>query len=158
MTCVVFSGRSFARSGECYLRPNGEIKNMGTDPHPALRATLSQGERDLDSGALSPGRGWREAPGEGPSPYSPYSPIPLTAPVITTHNLSLKCTRGADRAQEEKEKERLCGSREDSSDRHRHWHWCLWGASNLHQLRRKRRKCRVLNLQPSRPSSAADIW
>jgi len=37
------------------------------DPHPALRATLSQWEREfLHDFRPSPfGRGWREAPGEG---------------------------------------------------------------------------------------------
>jgi uncharacterized protein len=38
------------------------------DPHPALRATLSQGERDhVEVSPSPPGRGWREAPGEGRS-------------------------------------------------------------------------------------------
>src|SRR5262245_36450328 len=38
------------------------------DPHPALRATLSQRERDWPEECPSPtGRGWREAPGEGRS-------------------------------------------------------------------------------------------
>src|SRR5262245_35137647 len=36
------------------------------DPHPALRATLSQWEKDILPANPSPtGRGWREAPGEG---------------------------------------------------------------------------------------------
>src|SRR5262249_32294614 len=36
------------------------------DPHPALRATLSQWEREWPEDCPSPiGRGWREAPGEG---------------------------------------------------------------------------------------------
>jgi hypothetical protein len=39
------------------------------DPHPALRATLSQRERGNVEPDPSPiGRGWREAPGEGRRP------------------------------------------------------------------------------------------
>src|SRR5262245_59506592 len=41
-------------------------KHLTCDPHAALRATLSQWERDNLQVIPSPiGRGWREAPGEG---------------------------------------------------------------------------------------------
>ena len=42
------------------------------DPHPALRATLSQWEREWLEDCPSPtGRGWREAPGEGRKTVGP---------------------------------------------------------------------------------------
>jgi len=48
-------GREMSDAGRCEF-----------DPHPALRATLSQWERDGFQVIPSPfGRGWREAPGEG---------------------------------------------------------------------------------------------
>src|SRR5439155_24192187 len=47
----------------CYT---AEGYRRNCDPHPALRATLSQWERDNLQIIPSPiGRGWREAPGEG---------------------------------------------------------------------------------------------
>src|SRR5262245_39011459 len=45
-------------------------KEAGFDPHPALRAALSQWERDDPEVYPSPsGRGRREAPGEGRIPH-----------------------------------------------------------------------------------------
>jgi hypothetical protein len=44
------------------------------DPHPALRATLSQWQRESRQGYPSPnGRRWREAPGEGRTRQQNYA-------------------------------------------------------------------------------------
>src|SRR5882672_3545986 len=54
------------------------------DPHPALRATLSQRERDNPEGNPSPsGRGWREAPGEGRRLYEAFSSVPRKMIIAT---------------------------------------------------------------------------
>src|SRR5258705_12161464 len=56
-----------AGSRNCWIRSSRRMnRRCDFDPHPALRATLSQWERDnLQVIPYPSGRGWREAPGEG---------------------------------------------------------------------------------------------